>query len=122
MTPSASFVADLARYDPELRVRWSRHQPHAVDEPRPVFLIERRMAERVRRYLYGRLMAHDTSALDPSKLATARKLDLIEGLREGYDHVMSVHKDLLTWGQVEPVLAAADAYKRSHTSLADALD
>jgi len=85
------FLKDLRAYDPCLRVRWGRHTQR--------WLIERKLAPRNPQFL----------AETPNPWGSPRGLDLYEGFKEGYVHVMSVHPDLLAWRLVAPELARCDA-------------
>ena len=89
-TPPHGFVRHLQAYDPRLRVRW------AVRTTR--WVIERQMPERSRAWLTER----------PSPYKSPRGLDLWDGWRAGYIHVMGVDPEMLVWELVEPALAEAD--------------
>ena len=93
-TAPPEFVRDLTAYDRELRVRWGHH--------RGLWIIEARMPERLLALLAGR----------PNPWKSPRGLDLYDGWKDGYDHVMTVHRDLLHWSYIEPRLAAADKFRR----------
>lgn len=92
-----SFVRDLHNYDAALRLRWGVHQA--------VWIIERKMEPRHKRYL----------AEQPNPFKNPRGLDLAEGWRQGYVHVMNVHPDLLSWATVVPHLANADLWRHGST-------
>lgn len=94
MNPPAGFVQDLRGYDPLLRVRWGEHSAR--------WFIERKLRERSPQWLREK----------PSPWKSQRGLDLWDGWREGYVHVLTVHRDLLTWALVVPHLAAADLQVR----------
>lgn len=108
MTPDPAFVTALTAYDPELRVRWGRHQARFG---KPVWLVERRIGENEPQHL-AHLKALDLSKARPKKLGQARTLDIAEGARGGYSHVLGIHPDLLAWSQVAPILAKADAWRQ----------
>ena len=90
-TPMPGFVASLRGYDPALRVRWATHQA--------AWFIERRLRERQPQWVREK----------PSPWGSPRGLDLWEGWKDGYVHVLSVHPDLLAWSVVAPELARCDA-------------
>ena len=92
--PPHEFTRDLTAYDRELRARWA----HRIG----LWFIEKKMPERLLRLLAGR----------PNPWKSPRGLDLYDGWKDGYDHVMTVHPDLLQWSYIEPRLAAADKYRR----------
>ena len=94
MRPPEGFAADLRAYDGLLRCRWGVHTG--------LWQIERRMRERSPAWL----------AEKPSPWKSKRGLDLWEGWKEGYVHVLSVHPDLLTWRLVVEELAQADFHRR----------
>jgi hypothetical protein len=87
MRPPLGFVADLARFDPDLRVRWGPHSHQ--------WFIEIKCRERMPDYLGER----------PNPLGTSpRARDLWEGWLEGYLHVLSVPRELLAWDLVASYL------------------
>lgn len=88
--PSPGFVADLRAYDPQLRVRWGHRMA--------LWIIERKLPER-----HKQLLAEKAT---PWK--SSRGLDLWDGWKEGYVHVMNVHPDLLAWTLVGTELRKAD--------------
>jgi len=91
--PPKSFVDDLTRRDPELRVRWAVHQA--------VWFIERKMPPRHQQLLAER----------PNPWKSPRGLDLYDGWKEGYVHVLSVERELLSWALVAPRLDQFDTWK-----------
>ena len=92
-TPPPAFVAELRRYDPELRVRFARHQK--------CFIIDKKMPPRNRRYLQER----------PTSWRGPRGRDLWEGWRDGYVHVLNVPLDMLD-ARVFEVLAESDSWRQ----------
>ena len=125
MIPPTAFVAELEAHDPSLRVRFARHQA-AFDKP--LWIIERKLDGRspppltqlraldLSRSRLARACGHARHVVDCPRCrkaqSRARTMDLWEGAREGYIHVMNVHPTLLTWSQVAPSLAAADAWRQ----------
>jgi len=95
MTPEASFVRDLAAYDPKLRVRWARHTEK--------WLIERKLDKR-----HPQLTSEQP--LPESRQGLQR--DLWEGWQEGYVHVLTVPREMLHWSEVAPHLAKFDAQRQ----------
>lgn len=92
--PPEGFVRDLRGYDPSLRVRFAQHQA--------VWFIERKIpGQRNPQFLRER----------PSPWGSPRGLDLWAGWIEGYVHVLSVSRELLTWSLVAPELARCDAQR-----------
>lgn len=89
--PPRDLVQRLTAYDPRLRVRW------AVRTHR--WLLERQMPPQSPQWLRER----------PSPYKSARGLDIWDGWREGYIHVMGIDPEMLHWSLVEPALAEADA-------------
>ena len=91
MTPMPGFVKDLRSYDPNLRVRWGEHTR--------MWIIEHKLRPRNPQWVSER----------PAPWGSPRGLDLWEGWKDGYVHVLSVHPDLLAWSVVAPELARCDA-------------
>ena len=91
--PPEGFARDLRGYDPLLRCRWARHQQ--------IWFIERKLpGERHPQWFAER----------PSPWGTSkRSLDLWEGWKEGYVHVLSVPPALLHWRLVQEELVRCDA-------------
>jgi hypothetical protein len=77
MTPPADLVRELKAYDAELRLRWGVHQK--------LFVIERKMPPRHKQLLAER----------PNPWQSPKGLDLWDGWKDGYVHVLSVHPDLV---------------------------
>jgi hypothetical protein len=77
VTPPAELVRELKAYDPELRVRWGVHQR--------LWIVERQMPPRHKQLLAER----------PNPWQSPKGLDLWDGWKEGYVHVLSVHPDLI---------------------------
>jgi hypothetical protein len=92
--PPKTFTDELTRRDPDLRVRWGVHQA--------VWIIERKMPPRHKQLLAER----------PTPWKSPRGLDLADGWREGYVHVLTVQKDLLHWALVAPRLDEFDTWKQ----------
>ena len=86
------FTDKLARFDPELKIRWGHRTK--------LWYIERPMPERHRQLLSEK----------PNPWKSARSLDLYEGWRLGRVHVLSVHPTLLD-DRVVDTLAQADAWR-----------
>ena len=119
MTPDPAFVAELAAFDPDLRVRWSTHRAKLG---RPLWIIERKIPANAPKEL-ALLKALDLSRHTIKKMNHARTVDLWHGAREGYAHIMDVHPGLLAWSRVAPELAKADAWRvGGMKALADAQD
>lgn len=76
-TPPREFVSALRTFDASLRIRWGARTS--------LWIIERAMPPRHKQLLAER----------PNPWHSARGLDLYDGWREGYLHVMSVHPSLL---------------------------
>lgn len=93
MTPMPGFVRSLKGYDSKLRVRWATHMA--------TWFIERKLpGERHPQWFAER----------PSPWGTSkRSLDLWEGWKDGYVHVLSVPPDLLHWRLVQEELVRCDA-------------
>lgn len=136
MRPPDSFTADLLLHDPELRCRWSRHR---AAFGQPLWIIERKEAEGsplrlaqlkaldLSRVRLRRVCAHSehvpTCRQCRKAQGRARTVDLWEGARDGYAHVMDVHPSLLSWSQVGRALAAADMWRHGGAQrYADRLD
>jgi len=94
MNPPAGFVSDLRSYDPMLRVRWAVHSAR--------WFIERQLPRRNPQWLKEM----------PSPWKSQKGLDLWDGWREGYVHVLTVERDLLSWNLVAAALHASDAQVR----------
>lgn len=95
MTPPTEFVNELHRFDPNLRIRWGRHQS--------VWIIERQMPPR-----HKQLLAERPSPESKSD----RGRDVWEGWRDGYVHVLTVAPELLeNRPLVFQTLADADAWR-----------
>lgn len=77
MTPCPVFVDQLRLFDPLLRVRWGVRTN--------LWIIERKMPEQHKQLLSER----------PSPWKSPRGLDLYDGWKEGYVHVLSVHPTML---------------------------
>lgn len=75
--PPHELVRELLAYDPLLRVRWGVHQH--------LWTIERKLPERHRQLLTEK----------PNPWKSPRGLDLYEGWRQGYVHVLNVHPSLI---------------------------
>lgn len=88
--PPSGFVADMRSYDPALRCRFGTRLG--------LWIIERKLPERHKQLL----------AEKPNPHKSSRGLDLWDGWREGYIHVMNVHPDLLSWTLVVEELRKAD--------------
>jgi hypothetical protein len=93
MNAPREFVSALRQFDPELRIRWGVRTL--------LWYIERKMPERHKQLLAER----------PNPWKSLRGLDLYDGWKEGYCHVLSVHPTLLDH-RVFGVLAAADSYRQ----------
>lgn len=93
MTPPLEFISQLRRYDSLLRVRWGQRTK--------MWIIERKMPERDRTLLSER----------PSPWKSARGLDLYDGWKDGYVHVLNVHQNMLD-NRVFDVLAECDAWRQ----------
>lgn len=87
------FIRDLRAYDRLLRVRWAEHQG--------VWFIERKLPPRNPQFL----------AEQKNPWGSPRGLDLFDGWKDGYVHVLSVHPDLLAWSVVAPELARCDSQR-----------
>lgn len=90
MRPPEHFESALRAYDPRLRCRWGARTK--------VWIIERKMAER----------SPSLMGEKPSPYKSPRGLDLWDGWKDGYVHVMNVHPELLSWSVVEEALTKAD--------------
>lgn len=66
-----------------------------------LWFIERKVPEQVLVRLQGR----------PCPWKSPRGLDLYDGFREGYQHILSVHPSLLNWPTVQPTLAESDMHR-----------
>lgn len=77
MTPPEDFVRKLFQFDPALRIRWGHHLQ--------CWVIERRLDERSRQLFSER----------PNPYKSPRGLELYEGWKQGYVHVLNVHPTLL---------------------------
>ena len=77
MNAPEAFVAKLRRFDPQLRVRWG----HRTN----LWIIERKMPERHIQLVRER----------PNPFHSPRGLDIYDGWKDGYVHVLSVHRTLL---------------------------
>lgn len=105
MTPPKDFADELKRYDPALRVRFGIH--------RQIWMIEERMPERHHRLLSAR----------PNPWKGKRGLDLYDGWKDGYLHVLDVPPAQLHWNLVVPTLDwASVAAKRRLRDINDQLD
>jgi len=106
MNPPDGFVSDLTRFDTDLRCRWGPHTSQ--------WFIEIKCKARMPDYLGER----------PNPLGhSARARDLWEGWLEGYLHVLSVPRDLLSWDLVAPYLKAYRVQSHQDAQrLADRLD
>jgi hypothetical protein len=104
MTPPSDFVAKLERFDASLRLRWgSRTQ---------LWIVERKMPPRHKQLLSER----------PSPWKSERGLDLYDGWRDGYVHVISVHPTMLD-ERVFDALREADTWRQGGMeALAQKLD
>lgn len=92
-TPMPGFVKDLKAYDRLLRCRWGNFTH--------LWQIERKLPPRNPQFL----------AEQPNPWGSPRGLDLYEGFKDGYVHVLSVHPDLLAWSIVGPELVRCDAHR-----------
>ena len=93
-TPPASILIDLRRYDPELRLRWGQRTG--------LWIIEKRLPQRHHRYTGER----------PSPYKSPRGLDLFDGWKEGFVHVLFVHPSLLGAPVMWDALAGADTHRQ----------
>lgn len=90
--PPSEFVAKLKQYDPLLRVRWGTRTER--------WIIERKMPERHKQLVSER----------PSPFKSPRGLDVAEGWRDGYVHVLSVDPSMLD-NRVFDVLNENDSWR-----------
>lgn len=98
------FVAKLERFDKELRIRWGVRTA--------LWIIERKMPSQHRQLLSER----------PNPWKSLRGLDLYDGWREGYVHVLSVHPSMLD-ERVFEALSEADAWRQGgFAAIAQKLD
>ena len=95
MTPESSLVADLAAYDPKLRVRWASHTGN--------WFIERKLDRRPTGFEHVTPPAEDAPAL---------RRDLWAGWREGWLHVLTVSPELCHWRFIAPELARMDSWRQ----------
>jgi hypothetical protein len=106
MTPPREFVSALRSFDADLRIRWQVRTK--------LWAIERKMPPRLRTYLAEQPPANPWSG--------DRSLDLFDGWRDGYVHVMNVHPSLLDH-RVFAHLAEADAWRKGGmTALVDQIE
>lgn len=91
-TPPREFVSALRSFDSTLRVRWGVRTS--------LWIIERKMPPRHKQLLAER----------PNPWHSARGLDLYDGWRDGYLHVMNVHPSLLNH-RVFAELATCDTWR-----------
>jgi len=93
-TPDPGFVAELHRYDKNLRVRWAvRSQAWFIEEYQPRY-----------QHIMRRAGPPSSSPLN---------MDIWEGFTAGYLHVLTVGPDLLYWRIVEPALHRTDLAKHA---------
>lgn len=93
MNAPKEFVSALRSFDPDLRIRWAVRSE--------LWFIERKLPER-----HVALLAER-----PNPWKSQRGLDLYDGWRFGFVHVLSVHPTLLDH-RVFDVLAAADSFRQ----------
>lgn len=104
--PPPEFVRDLTAYDATLRCRWAPRWPTERTDTHDgvgLWVIEKSLKNepRLLAFLAGR----------PNPWKSPRGFDLYDGWKDGYDHVMSVHPDLLHWSIVQPRLAEFDKHR-----------
>lgn len=94
-TPPRALTEALRRYDAELRLRWGLH--------RELWIVERKMEPRQRQLLAER----------PNPWKSKRGLDLYDGWKEGYVHVLSIHPALIeNVPRILEELAMADSWRQ----------
>jgi hypothetical protein len=97
MIPDASLVTELHAYDSRLRIRWAKH----VEK----FFIERKMEVRNPELAADRVTP-------PADDAPAIRLDLWDGWREGYLHILTVPREMAHWRFIAPELARMDSWRQ----------
>lgn len=96
-TPEPSLVQDLAAYDARLRIRWAKH----VEK----FFIERKMDR-----LHPELAADRVKP--PAPDGPPIRLDLWDGWKDGYIHILTVPREMAHWRFIAPELARMDAWRQ----------
>lgn len=94
MTPPAELVRELRAYDKSLRIRWGHRTQ--------LFIVERAMEPQHKQLLSER----------PNPFKNKRGLDLWDGWREGYVHIVSIHPTLApNTALVLDAIAASDIWR-----------